>query len=200
MGWRDLLNPTPVEFAEKAEFTPPKTEQIPQNPLIPPKGDSEFPELTLLDHLTEMEREYYLDLVKIMQSPKFGMNRETAEREAGAIVARNRHPLQIKQAAQDYRKNGYIKIYSTVLGQAIYLARDEATAKGVPEQNITTFLESDAESVKKLNKDEIKVLLEARIIFNGPVKVEGHSATPCPQTMDSKQIARNFYGKKCGTN
>jgi len=180
---------------KKRNLPPPKTEQIPQNPLIPPKGDSEFPELTLLDHLTEMEREYYLDLEKIMQSPKFGMDRETAEREAGAIVARNRHPLQIKQAAQDYRKNGYIKIYSTVLGQAIYLARDEATAKGVPEQNITTFLESDAESVKKLNKDEIKVLLEARIIFNGPVRFEDHSAPPYPKAMDGKEIARNFYGK-----
>jgi len=145
--------------------------------------------------LTETERGYYLDLVEIMQSPKFGMDRETAEREAGAIVARNRHPLQVKQAAQDYRKNGYIKIYSTVLGKAIYLARDEATAKGVPEQNITTFLESDAESVKKLNKDEIKVLLEARIIFNGPVRLEEHSAPPYPKTMDGKEIARNFYGK-----
>jgi len=52
---------------------------------------------------------------------------------------------------------------------------------------------------KKQTKTDSQIM-EERIITNGPVKVEGHSATPCPQTMDGKQIARNFYGKKCGTN
>jgi len=226
MGWRDFLEQPdlsgeekipsqisiPMEKKEKKEKTPSEIEKIPFIPFIPPGGDSESPDLTIIDHLaapakpveggidfvsllTEIERGHYLDLLEIMQSPKFGMDRETAEREAGAIVARNRHPLQIKQAAQDYRKNGYIKIYSTVLGQAIYLARDEEAVKRVPDQKIAVFLESDVEAVKGLTPDEAKVLLEARIIFIGPVKVEDHSATPCPQTMDGKQITRNFYGK-----
>jgi len=145
--------------------------------------------------LTETERGYYLDLVEIMQSPKFKMDRETAEREAGAIVARNRHPLQVKQAAQDYRKNGYVRIYSTALGEAVYLAQNERAAKRVPDQNIAVFLESDVEAVKGLTPDEAKVLLEARIIFIGPVKVEDYPVTPYLQTMDGKEIARNFYGK-----
>ena len=183
-----------MEKKEKKEKTPAETEKIPFIPFIPPGGDSENPDLTIIDHLavpamsmeggigfvsllTEIERGYYLDLLEIMQSPKFGMDRETAEREAGAIVARNRHPLQIKQAAQDYRKNGYIKIFSTVLGQAIYLARDEEAVKRVPDQNIAVFLESDVEAVKGLTPDEAKVLLEAQIIFIGPVKVEDYSVT-----------------------
>ena len=43
-----------------------------------------------LDHLTEAERGYYFDLLEIMQSPKHGMDRETAEREAAAIIAEYR--------------------------------------------------------------------------------------------------------------
>ena len=51
---------------------------------------NDFVGLTFLDHLTEMEREYYFNLLEIMQSPKFGMDREAAEREAEVIVAEYR--------------------------------------------------------------------------------------------------------------
>jgi len=40
--------------------------------------------------LTETERGYYLDLLGIMQSPKFGMDRETAEKEAVEIITQYR--------------------------------------------------------------------------------------------------------------
>jgi hypothetical protein len=41
------------------------------------------------------EQQYYLDLLEIMQSPKFGLDQETAEREAGEIIVQYR--LQKKQ-------------------------------------------------------------------------------------------------------
>lgn len=200
MGWRDFLEQpdlsgeekipsqisNPMEKKEKKEKTPAETEKIPFTPFIPPGGDSESPDLTIVDHLaapakpvegridfvsllTEIERGHYLDLLEIMQSPKFGMDRETAEREAGAIVARNRHPLQIKQAAQDYRENGYIKIYSTVLGQAVYLAKDKRAVKQVPDQSLSVFTENEIRTCKGLCLEEAKLLLEAKIIFNGTI-------------------------------
>jgi len=86
MGWRDFKNPFTVEFMEFHEFVPSSTEQIPQVPQIPTKAKSENPDLTFIDHLTETEREYYLNLLEIMQSPKFGLDRETAEEEAGKII------------------------------------------------------------------------------------------------------------------
>ncbi len=51
----------------------------------PIEGGNDFVSL-----LTETERGYYLDLLGIMQSPKFGMDRRSAEREAAAIVAEYR--------------------------------------------------------------------------------------------------------------
>jgi len=121
------------------------------------------------DHLTETEREYYLDLVGIMQSPKFGMDREAAEREAGAMVTRNHHPLQIEQAVKDYRQYGYLKIFSTVLGEAVYLACDDRAAKRVPDRNIAVFLESDLEAVNGLSFEESKTLLEAKFLLGGRI-------------------------------
>ena len=90
MGWRDFKNPFTVEFMEFHEFVLSTTEQIPQVPQIQTKAGAENPDLTFIDHLTETEREYYLDLLGIMQSPKFGMDRRSAEREAAAIVAEYR--------------------------------------------------------------------------------------------------------------
>ena len=87
MGWRDFQNPFLVEKAEKEEFTISRAEQIPQ---IPPRVDSEFRNSTSLGPLSEPEQAYYHDLLEIMQSPKFGLNRETAEKEAGEIIIQYR--------------------------------------------------------------------------------------------------------------
>lgn len=87
MGWRDFLQPPDlVEKKEKKEKTPAEIEKIPFIPFIPSGLGNENPNLTLMGHLTESELEYYLNLLEIMQSPKFGLDRETAEEEAGKII------------------------------------------------------------------------------------------------------------------
>ena len=126
-------------------------------------------QLDFIDHLTETEREYYLNLLEIMQSPEFGMDREDAEREAGRIIARNRQPLQILQAMQDYKRYGYIKVYSTVLGKAVYLVKNEQVAKQVPDRILPTFLESDVEAMRDLGKEEAKFIMESKILLGGRI-------------------------------
>ena len=147
------------------------------------------------DLLTETERQYYHDLLEIMQSKKFGMSQDAAKQEAGRIIARNRQPLQVKQAAQDYKKYGYCRIFSTVLNAVVYLARDQGAAKRVPDLRIPVYLESDVESVKDLAPEVVKVLLEARMLFGGPITVEDHTERPPKRKVDGKEVARNFYGK-----
>ena len=149
--------------------------------------------LDFIDHLTETEREYYLNLVEIMQSPKFGMDLEAAQREAGRIIARNRQPLQIQQATQDYKKYGYCQIFSTVLDGPVYLARDREAAERVPDLNIPVYLESDIKAVKYLPSEEVKLLLEAKLLFGGPIKVEDYMEPPSQRRMNGKQIAKSFY-------
>ena len=149
--------------------------------------------LDFIDHLTETEREYYLNLVEIMQSPKFGMDLEAAQQEAGRIIARTRQPLQIQQAIQDYKKYGYCQIFSAVLEKRVYLVRDDVAAKKVPDKSLPPFLESDIEAVKGLSKEEAKMLLEARILFGGPIKVEDYTEPPSQRMMDGKDIAKSFY-------
>jgi len=52
-----------------------------------PKEDTDKTDIIAsLDHLTETEREYYFSLVEIMQSHKFGKDRQAAEAEAWEIV------------------------------------------------------------------------------------------------------------------
>ena len=46
--------------------------------------------LDFIDGLTKAEREYYFDLVEIMESPQFEMDRKTAEAEARSIVTEYR--------------------------------------------------------------------------------------------------------------
>jgi len=139
---------------EKGESLDRRIPLIEPDVIEPVEGGIDFASL-----LTDTEREQYFKLLESM-----------TEREAGAIIARNRQPLQIQQALQDYKKYGYIKIFSTVLSKAIYFAKDERAAQDVPDPNIPVFLEADIQAVKGLSVEETKVLLEARILFGGPIK------------------------------
>jgi len=176
-----------------------KTDKTPTSiPFIPPKGDSENPNLTILDHLDETSKEAFREYVDLMTGPKFKMPLEQARTEASQLVLRNLRTLQLQQAAKDYRKYGWVKIYSTALEQTLYLAEDQGAARRVSDKDIPVFLESDIDAVKGLGPEMAKVLLEARLIFNGPLMVEDHVERLTKRKVDGKQIARNFYGKENG--
>jgi len=96
MSWREILNAEPCDFSDKS----------PQNDLFSDKNLSRDPfshychkdldiekkesnkpdTITVPGYFDELEQEYYLNLVEFMESPKHGMDRETAEKEARAIV------------------------------------------------------------------------------------------------------------------
>ena len=152
---------------EKSESVGKQVTTMEPDAVEPVKSGAVFTDL-----LTPTELGYYRDLLGIMQSDKFGMSQEAAEREAGRIIARNRQPLQIQQAARDYLKYGYVKIFSTVLDGVVYLARDQGAAKRVPNLNSPVYLESDIEAVKGLDLEITKVLLEARILFGESRKLK----------------------------
>lgn len=151
---------------EKTASIRKEADPVEPDSLEPAKGAAVF-----MDLLTPAELGYYQDLIEIMQSAKFGMSQDAASREAGRIITRNRQPLQIKQAAQDYKKYGYVKIYSAVLGRAVYLAKHEQAAKRVPNRDIPVYLESDIQAAKGLKPEEVKILLEAKFILGGRIKI-----------------------------
>jgi len=138
---------------------------------VPAKPMESAGVLDFIDHLTETERKYYFALLEIIQTPRFGLDRETAERKAGAIIARYRQQLQLEQAAKDYQRDGYIRIFSAVLKQAIYLVRDEKAASQVPDRSLPVFTSASVESLKGLKPSEALVLMEAKILLGGRIKI-----------------------------
>jgi len=127
--------------------------------------------LGFINHLTETERQYCLDLLEIMQSEKFKLDRETAEQKAEMIIYKYHQQLQIQQAVHDYNRYGFIKIFSTVLGEAVYLAKHKGVIKKVPDQTLPVFIEDDLRGMdaKKINPEWIKTILEFKILFGGSI-------------------------------
>ncbi len=123
MGWRDFRKSTLVEKMEKMEKIPADAEQIPFIPLIPPTGDSNFTGSLSPERLTDAEQEAYQQYVEIMTSSKFNLPMDQAEQEAMRLVMRAKQALQARQTAKDYKRDGFIKIYSTVLNRAVYMAK-----------------------------------------------------------------------------
>ena len=122
-----------------------------------------------LDRLTDAEREAYQQYIEIVVSPKFNLPMKQAKGEAMQLVTRAKQALQARQAAKDYKRDGFIKIYSTVLSRAVYMAKNEQAAKRVPDKSLPVFLESEVLTCKGLTTEEVKVLLEAKVIFKGTI-------------------------------
>jgi len=200
MGWRDFRKSTLVEKMEKMEkmvkipVDVEKIPLIPLIPLIPPDADFKEAPLSILDHLDETSREAFQEYVNLMTGPKFKMPLEQAQLEASQLVLRNLRTLQIQQATKEYRKQAWIKIFSTTLSRAIYLVKDQAALRCAPDQDIPIYIESDLEALNGLAPEEARVLLEARMLFGGPITVEDHAERP-QRKVDGKEVARNLYGK-----
>jgi len=140
-----------------------KTDKIPEPIVVHVNVSSSTP------HLTDGEREAFQEYIEIMTSPKFNLPRDRAENEAFELVTRNRRESQAHQATRDYKLDGFIKIYSAVLGQDIYLTKNERAAKRILDKNLPVFTEAELECLQGLKRDEAKTVMEGKIFFNGSI-------------------------------
>lgn len=187
MGWRDLGSKELVEKMEKMEKTKelfPLTVPISVTDKTPePDKENNQADPFLLDLLDEDQAEYYHALVDIManptekmlaRDPKLKLTRAEAEIRAAEIVARAVTPLQIQRSAEEYKKNGFIKIYSTKLETSFYLVKDQATAAKVPDLTLGIITQHDLEAVSDRNipTDTRLEILHTKLLFGGSIKVE----------------------------
>jgi len=119
--------------------------------------------------LTDGEREAYQGYLEEMTSSKHNFTMDKAKSEAMQLVLRAKRVLQARQAAKDYKLDGYIKIYSTVLEQDIYFAQDERMAKRVLDQNLPVFTEDELKCLQGLKQDEAKTIMEGKLVFGGSI-------------------------------
>jgi hypothetical protein len=143
-----------------------KTDRMPEPIVVPVDVSPSMP------HLTDVEQEAFQEYIEIMTSSRFNLPRDRAEIKAFELVTKSRRGLQPHQAARDYKLDGFIKIYSVVLKQNIYLAKNERTAKKVPDQSLAVFTEAELECLQGLKKDEAKTIMEVKIEFDGCIKLK----------------------------
>lgn len=74
---------------------------------------------------------------------------------------------QILEAAKHFKKKGWTLIFSTYLNQKIYIVKNKNVQ--VPEKGIAKYTKSEIESLKKLSKEELMTLHDAKVIFGGVI-------------------------------
>lgn len=128
-----------------------------------------------LDHLTETEREAYREWFEIITTGKAQLSPEEAHAEAMKLLIKTSRLLKIDQAAQDYKLDGYIKIYSTKLNRSVYLAKDERAKRRIPDKSLQVFMECEIKALRGLSPDELMLILEAKAMlnFNGVIEDGG---------------------------
>jgi len=90
MSWREILKADPQDFSNFSDKSPPKDPFSPFSSYCHKDREIEKVEcrerLAFIDYFSETEKEYFFNLVEFMESPKHGMDKEMAEKEAWAIV------------------------------------------------------------------------------------------------------------------
>ena len=102
--------------------------------------------------LTDLEREVWQSYYGSAIGPKFGMSPENASKKATEILIGYMNALKGEETEQNFKRDGYIKIISTRLGQPIYLCRDSLVAKKVPDSTITVFTLRELKALDDLSE------------------------------------------------
>ena len=112
MSWREILH---AESSDKRDKSPQNDHFMGNDPQNDPfshfshqdmeiekKKPSKPDTIAVPDYFNELEREYYLNLVEFMESPKHGMDRKTSQLEARVIV--DEYQIRKKQRLERIEK------------------------------------------------------------------------------------------------
>ena len=117
--------------------------------------------------LTDGERELWQNAYNVAIGPKYKMSHDDASRKATNWLVDSINSLQEDKVKENFKCDGYLKIFSTKLGEPIYICRDSIVAKKVPELNIKIFTLRELKALDGLDDEEALQLIEAKILFDG---------------------------------
>lgn len=81
----------------------------------------------------------------------------------------NGEAISLEQAVGDYRKNGYIKIDSSLLNEVVYLARMPWAARRIPDKSLAVYYPEEIARLTGLPPAHIRVMHEAKKVFSGEI-------------------------------
>ena len=119
--------------------------------------------------LTDGERELWKNAYNVAIGPKYKMSHDDASRKATNWLVDSINSLQEDKVKENFKCDGYLKIFSTKLGEPIYICRDSIVAKKVPELNIKIFTLRELKALDGLDDEEALQLIEAKILFDGRI-------------------------------
>jgi len=127
---------------------------------------------SFIDYLDECGLEAYQELFEMMTSPKFNLSEEKAHEKASEIMAKNIRILNSEKDQQHFEAYGWVKVYSTKIEQAVYFVKDKELTCKLPDKSLPVFTQKDIEALKGLDSKEMALIMEAKALFGGDLKIE----------------------------
>lgn len=166
-------NPANVANRKKTEqVNSQDSHPVPTVETISPESDSRdsqdsqrYP--AIWQFLTDGERELWQTAYNVAIGPNYKMSHDDASRKATKWLVDSINSLRGDNYTEDFKRDGYLKIFSTKLGQPIYICRDSIVAKKVPESSIKVFTLRELKELDGLDDEENLLLIEAKILFDG---------------------------------
>lgn len=126
----------------------------------------------ILQALGDIVNEVYDGFYGEVRKAKPDLTVADSQREAIDRACKHCSVLKKDEWRDEYKQNGYIKIFSPLFGEAFYLCRDSRTHKALTKgkgENIAYFMESELKRLQGLDEEELLTVYQGKKIFKGVI-------------------------------
>lgn len=113
-------------------------------------------------------QQYLLEVQR--QEPKW--DEDQIAKKAEELMIRNIRILKEKKDTDHFKTHGWVKIFSSLLQQEVYLVMNMGETRKLPDQSLPVFTPEDIEALKGLDQAEMTAIMEAKVLFGGPIRTD----------------------------
>ena len=126
----------------------------------------------ILQALGDIVNEVYDKFYDEVREEKPDLTVADSQREAIDKACKHCNAIKRDEWRDEYKQNGYIKIFSPLFGEAFYLCRDSRIHKALTKgkgEDIAYFMESELKRLQGLDEEELLAVYQGKKIFKGVI-------------------------------
>ncbi len=110
---------------------------------------------------TDIYERFYQD-IRNNRKASDGMTATECQMKAMDFTCKHLSIIKKDEWRDDYKKNGYVEIYSPLFKESFYLCRDKQTFKKLNRGDLVVFMESELPKLRGLEDEDLVWLYEGK--------------------------------------
>ena len=116
----------------------------------------------ILKALGKEATDIYEDFYKDIKNTRNEMTTTECQMKAMDFTCKHLSIIKKDEWRDDYKRNGYVEIYSPLFNESFYLCRDKQTFKKLNKGDLVVFMESELPKLRGLEDEDLVWIYEGK--------------------------------------